>query len=312
MIATGQPLPRRVVLLGGLAGLGSALIGCASTPLASSSSRPSMPSPSFSGIEAELSELEARFGGRLGVYAVDTGTGTTVRHRSDERFLMCSTSKMLEVSAILRLRQQQPGLLDRVIHYDRSQLLSYAPVTSQHLADGMSVSALCRAAITQSDNTAANLLLRILGGPPAVTAFARSLGDPLTRLDRIEPDLNVAAPGDQLDTTTPALMATDLRALALGDALDPAGRDLLVGWLKANTTGNTSIRAGLPVGWQAGDKTGSGTHGEVNDIAVVWPPNHAPLVIAVYTAPTDPKSTSGYATVAHAAGIVAKALIPAA
>jgi beta-lactamase class A len=270
------------------------------------------PSPGAGGIEAELSELEAKFGGRLGVYAVDTGTGSTVRHRADGRFLMCSTSKTLEVSAILRLRQQKPGLLDEVIHYDRSQLLSYAPVTSQHLADGMSVSALCEAAITRSDNTAANLLLRILGGPPAVTAFARSLGDALTRLDRIEPDLNVAVPGDQLDTTTPAVMATDLRALALGDALDPVGRDLLVGWLKANTTGNTSIRAGLPAGWQVGDKTGSGTHGEVNDIAVVWPPNHTPLVIAVYTAPTDPKSTSGYATVANAAGIVAKALIPTA
>lgn len=261
--------------------------------------------------EAELARLEVRFGGRLGVYAVDSGTGATVGHRTDERFLMTSTFKMLAVSAILRLRERQPGLLDRVIHYDRSQLLPYSPLTSRHVDDGMTVSALCQAAITQSDNTAANLLLQILGGPQAVTAFTRTLGDPLTRLDRIEPDVNVGAPGDQRDTSTPAQMAGDLRALALGTALDTAGRDLLVDWLKASTTGNTSIRAGLPAGWQTGDKTGSGTRGEVNDIAVVWPSHHAPLVIAIYTAPTDPKSTAGYATVASAATIVVEALVPA-
>ncbi|MGH3719274.1 MAG: serine hydrolase [Pseudonocardiaceae bacterium] len=123
---------------------------------------------------------------------------------------------------------------------------------------------------------------------------------------------NVGAPGDQRDTSTPARMATDLRALALGDALDPAGRDLLVGWLKADTTGDELIRVGLPAGWLVGDKSGSGSHGESNDIAVVWPPDHAPLVITVYTAPTEPKSTAGPATVASAATIVTKALIPTA
>ncbi|MGH3771485.1 MAG: class A beta-lactamase [Pseudonocardiaceae bacterium] len=262
--------------------------------------------------EAELAALEAKFGGRLGVYGVDTGSGTTVGYRADERFLLCSTFKVFAVSAILRLRVQQPGLLDRLIRYDQSQLVTYAPVTSQHVADGMTVSALCAAALTRSDNTAANLLVQIVGGPPAVTEFCRTLGDPLTRLDRIEPDLNVGAPGDQRDTSTPARMAIDLRALALGDALDPAGRDLFVSWLKANTTGDKLIRAGLPAGWLVGDKTGSGSHGEINDIAVVWPPNHAPLVLTVYTAPTEPKSTAGPATVASAATIVTKALIPTA
>jgi beta-lactamase class A len=251
--------------------------------------------------------LEATFGGRLGVCAVDTGTGAAVRYRADERFLMCSTFKVLAVSAILRLGQEQRGLLDRVIRYDRSQLLSNAPITSQHVADGMTVTALCQAAISHSDNTAANLLLQILGGPPAVTAFARTLGDQLTRLDRTEPDLNVASNGDQ-DTTTPAQMLTDLRALVLGNDLDAARRDLLVGWLKANTTGDRSVRAGVPAGWQVGDKTGSGANGETNDVAVVWPPNRAPLVIAVYTAPTDPKSAAGYPTVAHATTTVVKAL----
>ncbi|GDY31339.1 class A beta-lactamase [Gandjariella thermophila] len=306
-----QRLRRRTVLSGGLVGLGAALAGCASaSPPGGTPSRPAAPSSPASAAEAELSRLEATFGGRLGICAVDTGSGASVRHRAGERFLMCSTFKALAVSAILRRRQQQPGLLDTVIRYDRSQLLPYAPVTSQHVAEGMTVSALCQAAITYSDNTAANLLLQVLGGPPAVTAFARTLGDQLTRLDRTEPDLNVTAAGDQRDTSTPAQMAADLRVLALGDGLDPAGRDLLVGWLKANTTGGRSIRAGLPAGWQVGDKTGSGAQGETNDIAVVWPPNHAPLVIAVYTAPADPKSTAGYATVARAATIVANALVP--
>nr|WP_158883197.1 class A beta-lactamase [Amycolatopsis anabasis] len=303
-----EPVSRRAVLFGGLAGAGVALAACASP----STGAPPPNPPPVDAARAELSALEARFGGRLGVYAVDTGSGAAVGHRADERFLLCSTLKTLVVSAILRSHQRQPGLLDRVIHYDRAQLLSHAPVTSRHVADGMTVAALCEAAITQSDNTAANLLFQVLGGPPAVTDFARSLGDPLTRADRTEPELNVSAPGDERDTSTPARMAADLRALALGDALDPAGRELLGGWLRANVTGGKSIRAGLPAGWPVGDKTGSGAQGEVNDVAVVWPPGRAPLVIAVYTAPADPKATTGYATVAGATTIAVKALVPAA
>jgi beta-lactamase class A len=296
-----------------LGGLSAVLVGCAPdrTPAAA-------PPPSTTTVparvvsaEAALAALETKFGGRLGVYAVDTGDGTAVRHRADERFLMCSTHKALAVSAILRLSARQPGLLDRVIHYDRSKLLSYAPVTSQHVADGMTVSELCQAALTVSDNTAANLLVELLGGPTAMTAFVRTLGDPITRMDRLEPDLNVTAPGDERDTSTPAAMATDLRALALGNGLDPAGRDLLVGWMKACATGGKLIRAGLPVGWQVGDKTGSGAQGEVDDLAVVWPPGRAPLLIAVYTSPNDRASTTGSATVASAAAIVAAALSPA-
>jgi beta-lactamase class A len=308
---TGQRLPRRAVILGGLAGLGAVLVGCSGGPSARPTTTPSA-SAGVAVAGTELAALEARLGGRLGVCAVDTDAGTTVRYRADERFLMCSTHKALTVAAILRLRVRQSGLLDRVVHYGQSDVLAYAPVTSQHVADGMSVSALCAAALTRSDNTADNLLLRILGGPPAVTTFARALGDQVTRLDRIEPDLNVGAPGDQRDTSTPAQMAADLRALAVGDALDSSGRDLLNGWLAANLTGGALIRAGLPTGWRVGDKTGSGAHGEMNDIAVIWPPGRGPLVLAVYTAPTDPNSTAGQATVATAATIVAKALVPSA
>lgn len=292
---------RRVVLFGGL---GAALTACSTTapPAAPPSRRPSQTVAA----EPKLAELEASFGGRLGVFALDTGSGRMVGHRADERFLMCSTFKALAVAAILH--ERRAGLLDQVIHYDAADLLEYAPVTSQHVADGMTVAALCEAAITYSDNTAANLLLEILGGPPAVTAFVRTLGDEVTRLDRIEPDLNVTTPGDERDTSTPAQMATTLRALALGDALDKDGRDLLVGWLTANTTGGKSIRAGVPAGWRVGDKTGSGPQGEVNDIAVVWPPDRAPLVIAVYTAPNDPDSEQGYPTVAEATRIAIEAI----
>lgn len=239
---------------------------------------------------------------------MDTGSGATVGHRADERFLMCSTHKALAAAAVLRLRNEQPGLLDRVIHYSQSDILEHAPITKQYVAKGMTVSELCQAALSVSDNTAANLLVRTLGGPANVTAFARSLGDQVTRLDRSEPDLNVTSPGDERDTTAPAAIAADLRMLLVGNALDPAGRDLLSGWMTASTTGGDLIRAGLPTGWHTADKTGSGANGEINDIAVTWPPGRAPLVVAVYTAPTNPKATNGRTTVASATRIAVQAL----
>jgi beta-lactamase class A len=178
------------------------------------------------------------------------------------------------------------------------------------MADGMTVAALCQAAIAHSDNTAANLLLTILGGPPAVTAFARTLGDQVSRLDRIEPALNDVPPGELRDTSTPAQMAADLRRLALGDALDPVGRDLLTDWLLGNTTGAERIRAGLPARWRVGDKTGTGSRGEMNDLAVVWPPRRAPLIISVYAVPGVPAAKPDNQVLADAASIVAKALVP--
>lgn len=222
---------------------------------------------------------------------------------------MCSTFKVLAVAAILRRRQTDPGLLDRLVRYDRSHVVPNSPVTAEHVADGMTVSALCDAAITHSDNTAANELLRILGGPAAVTTFARTLGDEVTRLDRWEPELNVVPPGEQRDTSTPATMAADLRALTLGEALDPVGRDMLTGWLLANTTGATRIRAGLPAGWRVGDKTGAGARTELNDLAIVWPPQRAPLIVSIYTVRTDPTALADNHLLASAATIVARAFV---
>jgi beta-lactamase class A len=196
---TGGAIACRAVLLGGVGGL----VGCATA------GNPPSPSPSQSpadgriaAAQAELAALETRFGGRLGVMAVDTATGAAGGHRPDERFLLASTVKVPIVAAILRRAEQEQGLLERLIRYDRSALLEYAPATTANLATGMTVAALCEAAITVSDNTAANLLFDLLGGPAAATAFVRTLGDPTTRLDRLEPELNLTTPGDQRDTTT--------------------------------------------------------------------------------------------------------------
>lgn len=255
-----------------------------------------------------LAALEARFQGRLGVYALDTGSGETMEYRSDERFPICSTFKALAAGAVLRLGQSRPGLLDQVIRWPASEVVSASPVTEKHVADGMTVAALCQAAVTMSDNTAGNQLLKLIGGPGGLTEFARSLGDRVTRLDRWEPELNVVAPGEERDTTTPAAMAANIRALVLGDALDSTGRDLLTGWLVGNQTGGARIRAGLPGQWRVGDKTGGGAAGEASDVAVAWPPEHEPLVIAVYTVPADGKPNNP--VLAAAATEVARTLVP--
>ena len=296
-----MPLPRRALLLGGLA---VALAGCsdATATAPPASTTPSQPP------DPDLVALERKFGGRLGFYALDTGSGQAVAYRSDERFLMCSTHKVLVVGAILQLRQQQSGLLDQVVHYDKSQLLDYAPITSQHTS--MKVSELCEAALKVSDNTAVNLLINLLQGPSKVTAIARGLGDNVTRLDRVEPDLNDGAPGDERDTTEPPVFASDLYELTLGQGLDTTGQGMLTNWMKSSTTGLDLVRAGLPKGWVTADKSGSGSKGEVNDVAIVWPPNHSPLVVTAYTAPKDPKSTAGRGTIAEATTIAMRKLVP--
>jgi len=257
-----------------------------------------------------LAAVEARMPGRLGVYALDTATGATVAYRADDRFLLCSTGKTLTVAAVLRAGAQDRSLLDRVIRYGPDDVLAWAPETSKHVDAGMTVDALCAAAITVSDNTAANLLVKLMGGPAAITQFARSLGDDITRIDRVEPDLNVTSPGDLRDTSTPARMAENLRVLTLEDALPPEARMHLTDLLVANTTGGQAIRAGLPSGWKVGDKTGSGAQGESNDIAVAWPPGRAPLVISVYTSPTDPKlpAEQAHQVIAEATSIAVQAL----
>jgi beta-lactamase class A len=239
-------------------------------------------------LAADFARVEAESGGRLGVAVLDTRDGTRVAHRGDERFPLCSTFKLLAAGAILARVDAGHERLDRRIRYDARHLVEYSPATKDHVGgDGMTLDALCEAAMTLSDNTAGNLLLDALGGPAGLTQYARTLGDPMTRLDRIETALNEALPGDERDTTTPTAMLNDLHRLALGDALKPASRERLVGWLLANKTGGTRLRAGLPQDWRIGDKTGSGERGTANDVGVIWPPNRPPLIVTVYLTQTE-------------------------
>jgi beta-lactamase class A len=231
-----------------------------------------------------FAEIHASVGGRVGVFALDTGTGRQLAYRPDDRFPMCSTFKWVLVSAILARVDRAELSLDDRVPFGKADLLEHAPATSAHVAEGsMTVDALSRAALTVSDNTAANLLLAKIGGVAAFTAFVRSLGDAVTRLDRDEPTLNENEPlGDPRDTTSPRAMVGLMRRVLCGDVLSPAGRERLLGWLRACETGKDRLRAGFPRDWVVGDKTGSGGHCAVNDVAIAWPPGRAPILVAAY------------------------------
>jgi beta-lactamase class A len=236
------------------------------------------------GAPRSIAEIEARVGGRVGVFALDTGTGRSLAYRPDDRFAMCSTFKWALAAAVLaRVDRAELSLPERVA-YAEADLLEHAPATREHVAEGsMTVDALMRAAVTVSDNTAANLLLAKIGGPAGFTQFVRSLGDPVTRLDRDEETLNTNdPPGDPRDTTSPRAMVSLMRRVLCGDVLSHAGRERLLDWLRACETGRNRLRAGLPQGWIVGDKTGSGGHCTVNDVAIAWPPGRAPILVAAY------------------------------
>ena len=230
---------------------------------------------------AGFREIEARTGGRLGLWAARDGSAP-VAWRADERFLMCSTFKFLAVAAVLALVDKGVERLDRRIAYGQSDLLDYAPVTKAHVGQGgMGMGDLCAAAIELSDHTAANLILASLGGPKGVTGYVRSLGDAVTRLDRIEPELNQAQPGDPRDSTTPASMAGLWRKILVGGALSTASRERMMDWLAACQTGAARLPTVTPPGWRIGHKTGSGRT-TIGDIAMLSPPTGAPVLIAVY------------------------------
>jgi len=238
-------------------------------------------------VEAQLTVIEARVAGRLGVSIVDTDSGFTAGCRENERFPMCSTFKALAAAAVLERVDKQLDDLSRRIVFSREELVPYSPMTGKHTGGkGMTLAELCEAAVTLSDNTAGNLLLASIGGPTGLTAFARRLGDTVTRLDRTEPTLNEALPGDPRDTTSPAAMLATLRALLLGNRLSVHSRELWLDWLQGNRTGDHRIRAGLPKGWRVGDKTGTGERGTANDVAFVWPPGRGPIIVTAYLTAT--------------------------
>ncbi len=235
-------------------------------------------------LAAACAAAEQRTGGRVGLAVHDTATARRFRHRADERFPMASTFKMLLVAALLARVERGEQRLDRQLAVRQSDLLDVSPVSKAHVGGSVSVATLAEATIIYSDNTAANLLLPLVGGPAGLTAWLRETGDPVTRLDRIEPLMAEARPGDPRDTSSPDAMAASWERLLLGNVLTPASRQKLTSWLIANTTGGTRLRAGLPKAWQVGDKTGSGGHRSINDVAIVWPsrPSRAPLIIASF------------------------------
>lgn len=230
-----------------------------------------------------VAALESANGGRLGVAVLDTSTGKRFGYRAEERFAMTSTFKWILVAAVLARADAGEESLERQVKYDQSDILSYAPIAKQHLAEGqMTVAELSDATVRYSDNTAANLLLETIGGPAGLTSYLRSIGDDVSRLDRFEPELNTNLPNDERDTTTPSAMLHTMQAVLVGNALTDESKQRLHDWLIRNTTGDAKLRAGLNPAWTVGDKTGAGERGASNDVAIIWPESGNPILVAVY------------------------------
>lgn len=290
---TDRVLSRRALV----AYLATGGVGCAG-------SRPDPQAPVTSSAQERFRELERRLGGRLGVAALDTASGRRVEYRARERFAMCSTFKLPLVAAVLQRVDAGQEDLKRRIAFDASAILEYAPVTQLHVAEGMTVEALCEAAITVSDNTAANLLLQTVGGPAGLTEYFRGWGDDTSRLDRTEPMLNTAIAGDVRDTTTPGAMLGTMQQVLLGRTLRDASKRKLCDWLVATKTGLERLRGGLPPSFRAGDKTGTGENGATNDLAMLWPPGKPPLLIAAYTLGSAAEPKQLFAVLADSARLV--------
>lgn len=266
--------------------------------------KPSPASPSHA-----LAEIERSVGGRLGVFAIDTGSGRELAHRADERFAMCSTFKWVLAAAVLAHVESGALSLQQRLAYGDVDLLEYAPVTRKHVADGfMTVDALMQAAVKVSDNTAANLLIGQIGGPIGLTQFIKANGDSVTRLDRNEPLLNLNEPGDPRDTTTPRAMAGLMRRVLCGQTLSEEHRALLTGWMRACETGKRRLRAGFPADWNVGDKTGTGMRNAVNDVAIAVPPGRAPILVAAYMSGGNASPDAAQAAHARVASVVAREL----
>ena len=296
-----------VLLAAGCGGTGPAPDPTASAPTSpatTSSAAPSAPAPAAL---AGVADLEAAYGARVGAWVLDTGTGQVLEHRADERFAHASVVKLLLVGLVLdRVTDAE---LDAVVPIEAADVLEYAPVTSQYVGVGLPLREVMRAAITVSDNTAANLLVEQLGGPAQVQAALRDAGNTTTNVDRTEPALNEATPGDPRDTSTPAGLGRTVEQLVLGDALTPPRRALLLQWLQENTTGDAAVRAGVPAGWTVGDKTGSGGYGTRNDVAVVQPDDGgAPLVVVLLTDRGTPDADSDDRLLADATRAVVEQL----
>lgn len=261
--------------------------------------------PAAVAAEERFSALERDYAVRLGVYAVDTGTGQEIEFRADERFAHASTFKALLCGVVLQ--QHAVEGLDEVITFTGDDLVFHSPITETNVDTGMTIGELCEAAVRYSDNTATNLLLDEIGGPGRLQEALRGNGDAVISIDRYEVEMSEAVPGDARDTSTPRSIGTSLRTFVLGDALPGDAREMLTEWLVGNTTGAALIRAGVPDDWVVGDKTGNGGYGTRNDIAVAWPPDRAPIVIAVLSTRDQEGADHDDQLVADAAEVVVDA-----
>lgn len=271
-------LSRRNVLIGSLAAVAVAGIGA--------------PTASAAPLDDQIAGLEKRNNASIGVFAANVDSNRTVAHRADETFAMCSTFKGYAAGRVLQQVDRGQLALDTRIFIDPSAIVANSPVTEERTGADMSIGELCQAALQHSDNTAGNLLLKLIDGPPGITAFARSIGDNRTRLDRWETALNSAIPGDLRDTSTPAALGAGYRAMLTGDVLSPPQRQQLEDWMRGNET--SSMRAGLPAGWTSADKTGSGDYGSTNDVGIAYGPDGQRLLLAVMTRSRadDPKAAN--------------------
>jgi beta-lactamase class A len=258
-------------------------------------------------LRTEISRIASECGGRLGVSIFDVKTQEPFNHNGDDRFPMCSTFKLLAAAAVLKRVDDEKEQLGRLIPVAAGDVVPGSSHIKAPVPGGLTMADLCEAAIIYSDNTAANLILASLGGPQAIGAFARTLGDTMTRLDRNEPTLNESVPGDPRDTTTPNAILRSMQTLLIGEALSEASKKQLTQWLLGNKTGATRLSAGLPVGWRIGDKTGTGDRGSTNDIAIIWPPDRAPILIAVYLTETSAPADKRNAEHADIARMLVKA-----
>lgn len=296
------------VLLAALTGCSSpeSPAGSATPPPSAAAPAPSTAAPSPLRPDSEFTRLEKEFNARLGVHALDTGTERSVEFQADERFAYCSTFKVLAFGAVLDRTAVEE--LDRVVTYSEADLVFHSPITQEHVSTGMTLRELGDAALRHSDNTASNLLLEELGGPQGLGEALRGIGDDVTSVERTAPEMAEAAPGDERDTSTPRAMATSLRAFALEDVLPQEKRDILVGMIRANTTGDDLIRAGVPQGWEVGDKTGACGYGTRHDIGVLWPPGGEPIVLAVMSSRDEVGAGYDDALIAQATAIAVEAL----
>ncbi len=271
-----SPVSRRRLLLGGLSV--AALVSCSPTP---GPEDPADPNPPVPPTEARIEALERRYNVVVGRSAVDVPSGRWLAHRAKERLAMCSTFKAYAAAAVLQRAERGELALTDAVTIESADIISHSPVTETRVGATMTLAELCEAALQVSDNAAANLLLRVLGGPPAITEFARGIGDEESRLDRWETELNSAVPGDPRDTTTPLALGIGYRNLLTGSALEAAGARQLEEWMLATET--SSMRAGLPAGWTSADKSGSGSYGTTNDVGIAYAPDGQRLLLSIMT-----------------------------